>query len=37
MKHQNDNLKYVDINNGNGKKDARMLQWSLETKAVSNA
>ena len=30
-------MKYVNINNDNRKKDTRMLQWSLETKAESKA
>jgi hypothetical protein len=29
--------KNVNINNDNTKKDTRMLQWSLETKAENNA
>ena len=37
MKYQKNNMKYVNINNDNRKKDTRMLQWSLETKAESKA
>lgn len=37
MKYQKDNMKYVNINNDNGKKDTRMLLWSLESKAESGA
>jgi hypothetical protein len=37
MKYQKNNTKYVDINNDNRKKDTRMFQWSLETKAESNS
>jgi hypothetical protein len=36
MKYQKNNMQYVNTSNGNRKKDTRMLQWSLETKAESN-